>query len=1224
MKKIIILIGLSVVLFSCATYNVSQNKSSNKIKEKISETKDIAFSFYLIGDAGKSSKDEPNIVLNALKKELDKATHNSSILFLGDNIYPDGLPKKNAKNRSKAENSLNSQIDIVKNYKGKVLFIPGNHDWRRGVNGVKREAKYIEKALNNSKVFFPSKGCPIAQIKINDGITIIAIDSQWYLENWDNNPTINDNCSIKTRESFFLELESLLKKNEGKTTLLVLHHPMFSNGPHGGQFSVRQQFKPLPILGSLESLIRKTGGVSLQDLQNKRYLELRKRVIALAQSNEKTILISGHEHNLQYLVKNNLPQIISGSGSKINPVRQNSDDFGYAGLGFAKLVVFKDNSSKILFYAVTGNTTSLVYQTTVLKSDKKYIAKDYPRNSKKTTLASIYTKEETTKKKSYKKLWGERYRDYYSKNIEANLVYLDTLYGGLTPVRKGGGHQTKSLRLVNNKGQQFVMRSLRKSATQYLQAVAFKDQYLDGKFDGSSVENLLLDIFTGSHPYAPLVVGTLADEAAVFHTNPKLFYVPKQNALKSFNTDFGDELYIIEERVTSGHGNLKSFGYADEVISTNDFFKSLRKNSENNLDEATYIRARLFDMLIGDWDRHEDQWRWAAFKNDNGHKTYKPIPRDRDQAFSIMSDGSFLSTTASLFPSMRFLKSYEAQLKSAKWFNLEPFPLDKALITKSDKAVWDAQVKFIQTHITDAIIEKAFAKMPSEMLDKTVADIKQKLKSRLQNLQQISDDYHKILNAFVIVKGSDKTDKFNITRLANGETNVKGYRLKKSDKEILFYDRTFKPFETKEIWIYALDDDDHFNVSGTHNSSIKIRLVGGQNNDVYDINKGNNVKIYDYKSKKNTFKTTKGHLKLTDNYDINVYDYKKPKYNAFQVLPSLGANKDDGLKIGVNNTFTVNKFERNPFTQQHKLSANYYLATSGYEFNYSGEFANLFNHWNFKLSTQYTSPNYSINFFGFGNESINLDDTLDDDYNRVKIKTFSVTPALVWHGQLGAQFSLGVSYESKSVENTTGRFINTTSEIPNSDFQTQHFIGTEMVYNFENFDHKAFPTLGLKTSLKLGYKSNTGSNKEFGYLIPSLGFDYKLDNNGTVVLATKIKAHITFGDGFEFYQAASLGANDGLRGFRNQRFTGKSAFYQNIDLRLKLTRSHTSFIPFRMGLFGGFDYGKVWIKQNDVNIWHTSYGGGLWFNGAGLISSRIGLFNSTDGALLSFGLGFGF
>ncbi len=758
---------------ACATYKKQTTKKPLSIET--TNQKAVDYSFYLIGDAGKNLANKNNPVSMALKTELDK-DQNSSVLFLGDNIYPKGMPKKKSKNRSNAEKALDAQLAVVKDFKGKVIFIPGNHDWYNGLSGLKREANYIEKALNNKKVFFPSKGCPIDDIKINDHISMIAIDSQWFLEDWNKQPTINDNCSIKTREDFFLELESLLKKNEGKTTLIAIHHPMFSNGPHGGQFSMNQQLNPLPILGSLESLIRKTGGISPQDLQNKRYLELRKRLVALAQANEKVILVSGHEHNLQYIVNKNVPQIISGAGSKISPVRQKEGAFGYPDIGFAKLVVYKDGSSDVLFYDIQNNVAHLVYHSAVLKADIKPLIKQYPYVSKELATASIYTLAETTVNGFHTKLWGKRYRNYYSKNIQVKTVDLDTLFGGLTPLRKGGGHQSRSLRMVNKNGQQFVMRALKKSATQYLQAVAFKDQFIEGKFDDTAVESLLLDIFTGSHPYAPLVVGTLADGANVYHTNPKLFYIPKQNALQGFNDAFGDELYIIEERVTSGHGNVKSFGNADKIISTNDLFKNLRKKSAYSLDESAYIRARLFDMLIGDWDRHEDQWRWAEFKDKNGHKTYKPIPRDRDQAFSIMADGAFLGASSSLFPSLRFLKSYNTELKTPKWFNLEPFPLDKALITKSDKSVWDAQVKYIQTHLTDPIIDKAFSNMPSEMMDKTITDIKLKLKGRLKKLQETSDNYHKLLNNYVIIKGTDKADKFDIVRLANGETNVKVYQ----------------------------------------------------------------------------------------------------------------------------------------------------------------------------------------------------------------------------------------------------------------------------------------------------------------------------------------------------------------------------------------------------------------------------------------------------------------
>ena len=143
---------------------------------------------------------------------------------------------------------------------------------------------------------------------------------------------------------------------------------------------------------------------------------------------------------------------------------------------------------------------------------------------------------------------------------------LDTLFGGLKPVRKGGGNQSKSLRLEDKNGTQYVMRALRKQALQYLQAVLFKDQYIEGQFDDTATENLILDVFTGSHPYAPFVVGDLADAIGVYHTNPILYYVPKQDRLGDYNDEFGDELYMIEEHTSEGHNDKVSFGYQDKLM----------------------------------------------------------------------------------------------------------------------------------------------------------------------------------------------------------------------------------------------------------------------------------------------------------------------------------------------------------------------------------------------------------------------------------------------------------------------------------------------------------------------------------------------------------------------------------------------------------------------------------------------------------------------------------
>ncbi|MBW1293960.1 phosphoesterase [Aquimarina litoralis] len=1247
MAKNVYSVGIALItlliLNGCATFKAQYENSGVNDTKSNSE---IEHSFYLIGNTGNLPIDKPSETLVSFKKELNKASENSTAIFLGDNIYENGMPENDHPNRRFAEGQLNFQTDVVEGFKGKTVFIPGNRDWNNdGLEGLKRQEKYINEKVGKH-TFLPKNGCPIENIHISDDIELILIDSYWYITNWDKYPTLNDDCDIKTRTNFFDEYMSLIKKSRGKTTIVALHHPMYSNGSHGGQYTFGSHMIPFPILGTLKNVIRRTSGVANVDLQNKRYNEFKRRLVTISQENKKVVFVSGHEHNLQYIVEDNLHQIISGSGSgdKISATRNiGGAQFSYGTYGYAKLDIYKDGSSYVQFY--TTENEKIVFNTRLFSPNPQKKVVDYPNNFPKEKMASIYTKKETDKSGFYRFLWGDRYRRYYSTEVSAPTVNLDTLYGGLTVVKKGGGNQSKSLRLQDKNGAQYVMRALRKNAVQYLQAVMFKDQYIEGQFDHTGTENLIMDVFAGSYPYAPFAIGTLSDAVGVYHTNPILYYIPKQNALGEFNKEFGDELYMIEEHASAGHGNLESFGFQDKIISTRDVMKKIHKDEDIVIDEASYIRARLFDMLIGDWDRHQDQWRWIEFNKD-GKIVYRPLPRDRDQAFSIMSDGFLLGAAVTLVPTTRALRKYDDDLKDVKGVNVAPYPLDMEFIELSDKDVWDKQVKMIQEGITDAIIDKAFLSFPKEVQDETVDEIKKKLKARRANLQAISNRYYTLLNRFSVIKGTNKDDYFTIDCFPDGKVKILGQRIKEGKKADVFHERLYSKEFTKEIWIYGLDDDDVFEVKGK-SKKIKIRLIGGQNNDTYLIPDGNKIVVYDHKSKPNDITKAKtAKIRLRDDYETNTYDYKKLKNNINQLIPTLGSNPDDGFKIGVSNTYTPYGFERNPFTSNHTVSASYYFATQGFDLNYNGEFANVIGNLNIGIDAHFNSPNFAVNFFGFGNSTPNFEANdsdgidVDLDYNRVKIRTLSAMPSIIWRGELGGHLKIGAFYESNEVERTNGRFlddvtdVNTTANltpINNDVFDKQDFYGIDAAYYFENKDNPAFPTLGMQIGLQLGYKNNVSTGKGFGYIMPELGFDYKLIPSGQLVLATDLRAHINIGDDFEFYQGASLGANNGLRGYRNQRFTGKSAFVQSTDIRWNFLSLKTALLPISLGIYAGADYGRVWIddelafdqsfNENDLN---TSFGGGAFVSLANMLTANISTFKSDDGLRFAFQLGFGF
>lgn len=1205
-------------IYSCATNKAQYGKDITATEsENATDTIKIDHTFYLVGDAGNADEEQAQQTLGLLHQKLKKASKKSTLLFLGDNIYPKGFPAdKNKGDQALAEKKLNNQLKLTKGFKGKTIFIPGNHDWYSGIKGLELQADFITKNLNDKKAFLPRKSCPIEDVKIDSITTLVTIDSEWFLEDWDKHPTINDNCDIKTREDFFEELENILNKNQEKTVVLAIHHPLLSNGSHGGQFSLEKQLFPLekkiplPVIGSFINLLRKTSGVSPQDIQNKQYTIYAKRIKTLLQKQRNVIVVSGHDHNLQYISKENIQQIISGAGSKSEAARAiNPFDFSYGGNGYAALTLFKSGDAKVSFYGYENNKEKLLFEKEIIKAKEINWASDIPNNFSPKITTSIYSTKMTDKSWFHKFLFGQHYRKYYSTPIEAKVATVDTLMGGLKPIREGGGHQSVSLRMSDPKGREYVMRGMKKSATVFLQSVAFKDQYIVNDFEDTYAESFLFDFYTTSHPYASYVTGSMSDKIGIFHTNPILYYIPKQNGLGEFNAGFGDQLYMIEERPADNHLDGKNFGNPSNIISTDDMMANLHKDEKYSVDEKEYIKARLFDILIGDWDRHSDQWRWAEFKK--GDKViYKPIPRDRDQAF-VKYDGALLSILMNI-PALRHMRTFKDKIGNVKWLSREPYPMDLALLRTAEEKDWIEQAKFIQDNLSDSDIENAFKNMPKEVQDGTVDEIIRKLKNRKRELQKYAGRYSDVLSRTVMIAGTDKKDKFVLNHNARKSIEIQVFRIKKEGDDLV-YTKTLHDAKTKNVWIYGLDDNDVFEVKGDQKSRIKVRLIGGQNNDTYTIENGRKVIVYDFKSKENTYHLdSKTQTQLTDDYDVNLYNYQKPKYNVVSGLPNIGYNPDDGVKVGVNVNYTVNNFKQNPYTQRHVFNAFYYFATGGLEFNYAAHFPGLLGKWVIDVESLYTTPNFAMNYFGYGNES-QYDDNLGLDYNRVRIRKFNASGAIRHVGRYGSEFSIQPIFQRMTVEDTENRYIDTPNIVNPDVFNSQNYGSLKVKYLFKNSDFAAKPTLGMAFMIAATWTTNLeDTKKNFPTLESYLGFTHKIDHNGKLVLATYLKGKAIFNNNYEFYQGAALGGDTDLRGFRNERFLGNSYFSQSSDLRLSLGKIRKTIAPFTYGILGGFDYGRVWLDGENSRKWHQDYGGGLWLNAINVLTARISYFKSPD------------
>ena len=282
----------------------------------------------LVGDAGAPAVDEP--VLRALASEVSRAPERTLVVFLGDNLYPDGLPPEGAATRAEGERRLAAQADAALGAGARVLFLPGNHDWdgmgEDGLAAVRRQERFLV-PRSPRLLFAPGNGCPGPLLLTTpSGITLAVLDTQWWLHHEGPRPEGSGSpCSARNAEEAVSQLKTAA--SAGPLALLT-HHPLASGGPHGARtrdwkahlFPLRDAhpsfWVPLPGLGSAWVAYRSTQGTG-QDLASRRYRQLRGDLASALRGRPALFQASGHDHSLQVL-EAPVPEarwvLISGSG----------------------------------------------------------------------------------------------------------------------------------------------------------------------------------------------------------------------------------------------------------------------------------------------------------------------------------------------------------------------------------------------------------------------------------------------------------------------------------------------------------------------------------------------------------------------------------------------------------------------------------------------------------------------------------------------------------------------------------------------------------------------------------------------------------------------------------------------------------------------------------------------------------------------------------------------
>lgn len=306
-------------------FNYPSNFCQSLFDNNVSVTKRII----LIGDAGDPSKKGKEPVLVAAERIASEVQDSTVIIFLGDNIYPFGLPDDSHPDRFYYENQILQQINVIINSKAKGFFIPGNHDWNRGnrdgLDYIKRQSDFVNKYSDEEVHFKPKNGCPGPDYyDFGEDLRIIFLDTQWWLQNKEFRYANNYNCDFTTEEAIIDNLRYLLS-DESKFIIISAHHPLISYGKHGGNFSTKTHlfpltelnesfYLPLPIIGSIFAFVRNFG-ISQQDISNPIYASMKNNFENIIRQRSGVLYASGHDHVLQILkgVNDNL-YVVSGAG----------------------------------------------------------------------------------------------------------------------------------------------------------------------------------------------------------------------------------------------------------------------------------------------------------------------------------------------------------------------------------------------------------------------------------------------------------------------------------------------------------------------------------------------------------------------------------------------------------------------------------------------------------------------------------------------------------------------------------------------------------------------------------------------------------------------------------------------------------------------------------------------------------------------------------------------
>jgi len=798
----------------------------------------------------------------------------------------------------------------------------------------------------------------------------------------------------------------------------------------------------------------------------------------------------------------------------------------------------------------------------------------------------------------HKSLFGSQWRDLWTTPISIPILDLNSFQGGLTPRFYGQNFESPFLKFIGNDERYWKFTPINKDIL----------ELLPDALQITFVENILEDQVSSVNPFAKIISSELLNAVGFDLPIPIFIVLPEDEALNKFSGQVG----FLE--------SCNNPYEEKEINKIAELFNSIENENNTKVDSKEFLKIRLMNILLGNWDRNINKWNWDKIEKQNIYN-WEPSPNNSDQALAKF--GGLLPYSVSfIFPE---LTSFNDNLAHARNYTQSGRYIDRRFLTELTKSQWDSITVQIRQSITDDVIVTEVNKIPAQIKQEVKDEIIETIKNRRDNLSELCDDYYSIINKVADIYGSNNNDSVIVNRISNDITSIELYSPGNNtiNTSEAYFKKQFDNNITEEIRIYLLDGDDEVKVIGEVDESPLIRIIGGEGKDRFkdeSIVNGYFLSITPFKKseKKTIFYDSDEYefekssstsidtnqfdesILITENYEQSQRD----RGSSWGFLPEAGYSTTDGVMIGgILDLFSYN-FRKVPYEYLQRLRFIYAFLPKSYKLEYFGEFIDVLDSTDLVIDIVNSELSFT-NYFGFGNENVFDRYLYRDNYYRLEQKHVFINPQLRYNFDNETSLSLGFFYEFNDCKLRNEELIDS---FPHNNYgigNLQH-AGINFKFLFDSREHEFYPKAGRYIKISGSYFNELLDTRD-NYLRAEFDFRNYIPLNlpFETTLALRSSGGKVWGK-FPFYHAMFIGGEENVRAYTRKRFSGDTSISLQSEVRLKLLQNKF-LINGDLGMHMFAETGRVFAVNQISDNWHPSFGVGIWASSV----NRIFVFSLT-------------